>query len=104
MDWKMVWLTVCVVALLGVTFAAGFYLKEGQVTARVVQEEQEAEHEFYSSTTALCGNNNACIDITVVCNGSQIVSVTPSSDLVFHRPEWEDPRGGNPVLCARDIE
>lgn len=53
----------------------------------------------YSWTTALCGNNNKCLDVLVSCNGTSVLNVTPYSKLIQNGEEWVDPRGGNPELC-----
>lgn len=91
-------------------FAVGMYFEEiksiewGSLTGAAIVEESEESinvSRHYAWTTALCGYDRRCIDVTVECNGSQILNVTPVSNIVWHTEEWEDPRGGNPdQLCS----
>jgi len=46
-----------------------------------------------SYTTAIC-NENKCIDVLITCQGNQIISLTPTSDLVELPKDWEDFREG----------
>ena len=109
MNWNIVFGFIGVVVLLGTAFAVGFYFEDlGALTwnrvtgAAIVDLEGNTTNatRHYSWTTALCGLDRRCMDVQVECNGSQIMNVTPVSNLVWHTEEWEDPRGGNPEkLC-----
>ncbi len=99
-----------VIVALALAFAVGFYFDElkslsrGSLTGAAVQDIDENVNNLprmYSWTTALCGIDRRCIDVAVECNGSQILNVTPVSNIVWHTEDWDDPRGGNPErLCT----
>lgn len=106
----MKWAGVSLIAVaLILAFAVGFYFDElgklswGGLTGAAVQDVDENasnESRMYAWTTALCGLDRRCMDVIVECNGSQILNITPVSNIVWHTEDWEDPRGGNPgKLC-----
>ena len=105
---KWIEFSIVIVALV-LAFAVGLYFDElnglswGRLTGAAVQDIDENISDMfrmYSWTTALCGLDSRCIDVHVECNGSQILNVTPVSNIVWHTEDWDDPRGGNPErLC-----
>lgn len=98
------WLKIVLVILLllGV-FGAGFFIQRLSATAFVVQQPESTQQadisQMYSWTTALCGSDGKCLDVIVACNGTTILNVTPTSGVVEHYADWQDPRGGNRELC-----
>ncbi len=101
-----------IAAALMLAFAFGYFFEgmranewdigrfTGAVAADVEDNATNVSRE-YAWTTALCGIDRRCIDVTVECNGSQILNVTPVSAVVWHSEDWEDPRGGNPESLCR---
>lgn len=110
----MTWLKITFLCIgIAAAFALGFSFEElqtidwrtlaGSVTGAAIVETRDntTAPRTYAWTTALCGGDGRCIDIHVECNGSQILNVTPVSNIVWHTDDWQDPRGGNPgQLCT----
>ena len=46
----------------------------------------------YSYTTAICNNNNECIDVLVKCHNGEVTSLEPTSKLIKLNNDWQDPR------------
>jgi len=106
---KSVW--ILILALVMISFGIGYFFKDlASLTGVNIKSTglaiQGIDDELlpisYSWTTALCGNNNKCLDVLVSCNGTSIMNITPISKLVEHEDDWKDPRGGNPDLCPKN--
>ena len=59
-------------------------------TGQVVNEVNKSN---YTYTKAICDTNNFCQDHIIVCNGAEIISVTPiSGAFAQFKPDFIDPR------------
>jgi len=60
------------------------------------QQKEEINEELLfdkSYTTAICNyETNKCIDVLIKCKKSEIVSITPISDLIYMGSNWNDTR------------
>lgn len=109
----MAWLKIVSLCIgIALAFAFGLYFDElqaidwravsGSLTGAAVAEIESTSNasRVYAWTTALCSADRRCIDVHVECNGSNILNVTPVSNVVWHTDDWSDPRGSNPErLC-----
>ena len=54
--------------------------------------EAENKNSFYSFTKAICNKTNYCQDYEIECEGSKVISITPTGNAVQFSEDWEDPR------------
>lgn len=65
-----------VLALIMISFFAGFYFYKMSLTGKTVSEEKT------SWTKAICDEENRCIDVKIYCYGNRVEKIEPSSELI----------------------
>lgn len=58
------------------------------------------ESKEYSYTTAICNQENKCIDVLIKCESGNVISLTPVSNLVDLGPDFEDFREKGNNFCV----
>jgi hypothetical protein len=66
-----------------------------QITGEVIREESKE----YTYTTAICNESNECIDVLVECEGGNVISLTPVSELLELGDDFEDFRDPPEEFC-----
>jgi hypothetical protein len=78
------------------TFFSSNLSPDPTITGQVILEQPTSQ---YTYTTAICNDNNECIDVLVECINGNVISLTPSSDLLDLGPEFDDFREKQDQFC-----
>jgi len=86
------------VAFLIIGFLLGFFLSNSQLPEPTLTGQAISDNE-YTYTTAICNNDNECIDILVECDNGNVISLTPTSNLLDLGSDFEDFRDPKDEFC-----
>ena len=75
-------------------FANKLTFENPSITGQVINSQNQ-----YSYTTAICNEENECIDVLVECSNGQVVSLTPTSEIIKLNEEWKDFRDKEESFC-----
>lgn len=90
-------ITIVVVVALVVGILIGKYALTGSLTGNIVSDNKAGGG--YSWTTAICDDENRCIDVLVECENGNVKSLKPASNLMEFGDNWSDSRDGNGNYC-----
>lgn len=69
-------------------FSLGMFVDDFVLTGDVVRESDSD----YSWTSAICDEENNCLDVLISCSGGKVVDLKPITGLIDHPEGWIDPR------------
>ena len=77
-----------IILLIVSIFSLGMFVDNLVLIGNVVREIDSD----YSWTSAICDENNNCLDVLIRCSGGKVVDLKPITGLVDHPEDWIDPR------------
>ena len=77
-----------VVLVIVLVFTLGVFFDSIVLTGSVV----EVVGMDYSWTSAICDEENNCLDVLIECSGGNVVGIVPVSGFIDHPSDWIDPR------------
>ena len=62
------------------------FLLSNSITGKAIKDQS------YFWTKAICNETNYCQDYKIVCNGKEVISITPTKAVIQNSLDWKDPR------------
>lgn len=94
---KNLFTVIVVVVALIVGILVGKYVFNGSLTGSAVSSNEN--NRSYSWTTAICDDENRCMDVLIECENGSVKSLKPVSDLREFADNWSDSRKGKLNYC-----
>jgi hypothetical protein len=74
-------------------FSIGFLISNPTITGQSIFNNK------YTYTTAICDQENKCIDVLIKCENNQVTELTPITNLIDLGSDWKDFRPEKESFC-----